>query len=146
VTAVVDEPPGSGPGRPLDGGHWLYRLDADQWLAAAETELAHCHETLLRRAFRPAVTHARRAAGMALNAAMVREPRPGWGRSYMDHVIAVASDEAVPEEVRAAAAFLRDTPAAPPALVPLGKPDLRVMEAAGRILAWVRLALPDPTP
>ena len=54
-----------------DPAHWLHRLTADEWLAAAATELELCAETLERRAFRPGVTHARRAAGMAWNAVLV---------------------------------------------------------------------------
>jgi len=54
-----------------DPTHWLRRFDADEWLLAADTELRHCEETLARRAVRPAVTHARRAAGMAWNAVLV---------------------------------------------------------------------------
>ena len=46
--------------------HWLHRLDAAEWLAAAETELAHAEEKLSRRAAPPGVTHARRAAGHGL--------------------------------------------------------------------------------
>ena len=49
--------------------HWLWRLDADAWLRAASTELAACEAHLDSR--RTAVTHARRAAGMALNAVLV---------------------------------------------------------------------------
>jgi len=121
-----------------DPSHWLHRLDAAEWLAAAETELQHCAETLGRRAYRPAVTHARRAAGMACNAILVGEEHPAWGRSYMDHVVALVEDEGAPEEVRAAARVLKETPAAAPELVPLGKPDLRALEAAQRIAAWAR--------
>jgi hypothetical protein len=122
-----------------DPGHWLHRLTPAGWLAAAGTELEHCRETLARRAFRPGVTHARRAAGMAVNALLVLAPDPRLGRSYMEHVVALAgSGEEVPEEVRAAAGLLRDTPPAPPALVTLGRPDLRPLEAATVIADWVR--------
>jgi hypothetical protein len=121
-----------------DPTHWLHRLSPAGWLAAADTELAHCQETLGRRAFRPGVTHARRAAGMAVNAVLVLVPDERRGRSYMDHVVALATDERLDGEVRAAAALLRDTPAAPPALIALGRPDLRPLEAARRIATWAR--------
>ena len=119
-----------------DPDHWLYRLTAEEWLAAARTELAHAAETLGRRAFRPGVTHARRAAGMAWNAVLVQKLDPGYGRSYMDHVAALARDDRVPDEPRQAAAFLRDTPPVPPELITLGKPDMRPLQAAQTVLAY----------
>jgi hypothetical protein len=136
-----------------DPNHWLLRLDAAAWLAAATNELTLCDQHLTRRAYRPAITHARRAAGMALNAVLVRDaarasegapdagaraPFDRWGRSYMDHLKALPGDPAVPEAVRVAAQLLVDTPPAPPALVSLGKPDRRAHEAAAVIVAWCR--------
>jgi hypothetical protein len=44
----------------------------------------------------------------------------------------------VPADVRSAAAFLRDTPPAPPTLITLGKPgepDMRALDAARTIVA-----------
>jgi len=130
------------PGR--DPGNWLHRLDAAEWLAAAETELAHAQEKLSRRSVRPGVTHARRAAGMAWNAVLVTAPSPDerYGRSYMDHVVALAQapadDASIPAEVRAAAQELRDTPAAPLPLITIGKPDMSALEAATTIVAFAR--------
>jgi hypothetical protein len=126
-----------------DPTHWLHRLTPAEWLAAADTELEHCAEALGRRAFRPGVTHARRAAGMAWNAVLAAaadEARAAdllarFGRSYMEHVVALTAAPDVPDGVRAAAQLLRDTPPAPPELVTLGKPDLRVLEAARAIAA-----------
>jgi hypothetical protein len=119
-----------------DPAHWLHRLTADEWLAAAATELDHCRTTLERRAFRPGVTHARRAAGMAWNAVLALAEDASYGRSYMEHVVALAKDAAAPDDVRAAAELLRDTPPLPPDLVTLGKPDLRVLDAAARIATY----------
>jgi hypothetical protein len=126
-----------------DPTHWLYRLSPAEWIAAADTELAHAAEALGRRAFRPGVTHARRAAGMAWNAVLAAEADPSraadllarFGRSYMEHVVALASAADAPDAVRTAAQLLRDTPPAPPELVQLGKPDLRPVDAARRIVA-----------
>lgn len=123
---------------PIQPDHWLYRLSAGDWLGAAETELRHTEEALGRRAIRPAVTHARRAAGMAWNAVLVAVFDERYGRSYMDHVNALANDPSVPEAVRAAAARLRDTPAAPPQLVQLGKVDHAPLEAARIIVDHAR--------
>jgi len=130
------------PGR--DPGHWLHRLDATEWLAAADAELAHAQDKLTQRSLRPGVTHARRAAGMAWNAVLVTAPAPdeSYGRSYMDHVVALArqegGDPTIPEEVRGAARLLRDTPAAPPPLITIGRPDLSALDAATAIVAFAR--------
>ncbi len=130
-----------------DPSHWLHRLTPAEWLDAADTELAFAAAALARRAFRPGVTHARRAAGMAWNAVLAATPDPAdatlarFGRSYMEHVAALATASDVPEPVRAAATLLRDTPPAPPALVTLGKPDkpdLRPLDAARAIAAHAR--------
>lgn len=121
-----------------DPAHWLHRLTASEWLAAAETELQHAEAALARRATRPGVTHARRAAGMAWNAVLLANPDDRAGRSYMEHVVALAENAAVPIEVRKAAQRLRDTPATPPALITLGRPDLSPAEAARTILNEAR--------
>jgi hypothetical protein len=129
-----------------DPSHWLHRLTPAEWLAAAETELEHAAETLGRRAFRPGVTHARRAAGMAWNAVLAAEADAAraadllarFGRSYMEHVVALTTAADVPDPVRAGAQLLRDTPPAPPELVQLGRPDLRVLDAARAIAAHAR--------
>ncbi len=39
---------------------------------------------------------------MALNAALIIEPDEAWGRSYVEHVQALARDARVPEAVRSA--------------------------------------------
>jgi hypothetical protein len=125
-----------------DPGHWLHRLDAAEWLAAATTELAHCEEKLSLRATRAGVTHARRAAGMAWNAVLVTAPDDRYGRSYMEHVVALAEtppgDASIPAAVRDAARLLRETPAAPPQLITIGKPDLTALDAAKTIVAFAR--------
>ena len=124
-----------------DPAHWLHRLTAEEWLAAAATEIGHAEAALGRRAPRPGVTHARRAAGMAWNAVLTRHPDERSGRSYMEHVVALAGDPTVPDEVRAAAERLRDTAPRPPELVTLGKPDLGPAHDARAILEHARLVL-----
>jgi hypothetical protein len=124
------------PGR--DPSHWLHRLLPAEWLAAAQTEIEHAAAALGRRAVRPAVTHARRAAGMAWNAVLALAPDERFGRSYMEHVAALCQYEAAPDEVRAAAQALRDTAPVAPALVTLGKPDLRALDAARTVIAFAR--------
>jgi hypothetical protein len=77
--------------------HWLWRLDARGWLAAARVELEQGRAQASSR--RTAITHARRAAGMALNATLVEMAARGWpreqcehiwGRSYIDHLRALS--------------------------------------------------------
>jgi hypothetical protein len=125
-----------------DPRHWLHRLDAAEWLAAAAAELAQAHEKLAHRSVRAGITHARRAAGMAWNAVLVAAPDERYGRSYMDHVVALATtaddDTSIPADVRAAAGQLRDTPAQPTGLITIGKPDLAALEAARTIVAFAR--------
>jgi hypothetical protein len=134
-----------------DPAHWLYRLTPVEWLSAADTEVAHAAEALGRRALRPGITHARRAAGMAWNAVLAGADDEAlvtrYGRSYMDHVTALASATDVSDEVRAAAQLLRDTPPLPPALITLGKPDMRALDAARLVIAHARtkIALGVPT-
>jgi hypothetical protein len=121
-----------------DPSHWLHRLTAAEWLAAADNELVHAEEALRRRAPRPGITHARRAAGMAWNAVLVGAPDERFGRSYMDHVNALADDPGAPDEVRGAARLLRETPPRPPELVTIGRPDLAPLEAARALVAHAR--------
>ncbi|MDB4979703.1 MAG: hypothetical protein JWM82_455, partial [Myxococcales bacterium] len=101
----------------------------------------------------PGVTHARRAAGMAWNAVLAAAPDDAatdaliarFGRSYMEHVAALAAADDVPAEVSEAARRLRDTPPAPPALITLGKPDLGALDAATLITAHARERSTDAT-
>lgn len=120
--------------------HWLYRLGGGAWIAAARNEFELGEQALARRAFRPAVTHARRAAGMACNGALVsladrQQPELRWGRSYMDHLAALPKDAVVPPAVQSAAMTLLSTPPTAPTLVAL-KPDRRFLDAATIVLDW----------
>lgn len=89
-----DEPGADSPGADDPrAGHWLWRLDAAAWLRAARGELDAGEAHVDSR--RTAVTHARRAAGMALNAVLVALGADAgdelrWGRSYIDHLRALA--------------------------------------------------------
>lgn len=121
-----------------DPAHWLHRLTAAEWLAAAETELRHAEEALARRATRPGVTHARRAAGMAWNAVLLGNPDDRAGRSYMEHVVALSENATLPPAIQQAARRLRDTPTTPPALITLGRPGLAAAEAARAIIDHAR--------
>lgn len=107
-----------------DAEHWLWRLSATQWLDAARHELAQGRARAHER--RAALVHARRGAGMALNAVLARlgetadeaaraDLEVRWGRSYVEHVRAIAEgDEAVraplPAEAAEAARVVLGTP------------------------------------
>ena len=127
-----------------DPDHWLYRLTPDEWLRAAENELAHAAGSLTGRQQRAGVAGARRAAGMAWNAVLAAAETidEQYGRSYMDHLHALAKDASVPEVIRAAAQSLLDAPLTQ-TLVPLGRGDARLADSARAILAHARaLVLP----
>jgi HEPN domain-containing protein len=94
-----------------DPAHWLYRLSPSEWLQAAENELRTAERALGQRQQRAGVAGARRAAGMALNAVLAaRSDETSWGRSYMDHLQAVAADDGLPEPLRVSANHLLDAP------------------------------------
>ena len=115
------------PGR--DPTHWLHRFDAEEWLRAAANELQRAEEALAHKQQRPGVAGARRAAGMAWNAVLVAAEDEAYGRSYMDHLRALAKDERVAEPVRAAAEQLVGAPLQTN-VIPLGRGDTRFADAA----------------
>ena len=86
-----------------DPAHWLYRLTPSEWLAAADNELYAARTAFAQKAQRPAVAHARRAAGMAWNALLVCIPDEKYGRSYMEHLQALQKDDSVSADLRHAA-------------------------------------------
>jgi HEPN domain-containing protein len=120
-----------------DPAHWLYRLSAREWIQASLAELQRAEAAY--RNLNPKAGHAgaRRAAGMALNAALIYEPRPTWGRSYMDHLAALPDDDTAPPPVRDAARLLLETPAPGAPLVALRSKssDERLLEAARTVMA-----------
>src|SRR5262245_36906255 len=91
-----------------DSSHWLFRLSPDEWVAAALAELRRAEEAYARNDARAGLAGCKRAAGMALNGALIVEPNDAWGRSYVDHVRCLAESKDVPDAVRAASKLLRD--------------------------------------
>jgi hypothetical protein len=78
---------------------------------------------------------------MAWNAVLVTTPDDRYGRSYMDHVVALAQTtdgDAIPADIRDAARVLRETPPAAPQLISIGKPDMSALDAAKTILDFAR--------
>lgn len=108
------------PGR--DPNHWLHRLTAEEWLRGGVRELASAKAAFASKSSRPGLASARRAAGMGWNAvlALDEEPDARFGRSYVDHLVAIADGASpppsdatpIPEEVREAARKLMSDPAA----------------------------------
>lgn len=122
-----------------DEAHWLYKLSPDEWLRAAMGELRRAEDAYKRKSGRAGLAGARRAAGMALNALLILEPNEAWGRSYMDHLLALSRDGGVgrPARVREACALLVETPLPGGELVALrtSSADDRILEAARDVVA-----------
>lgn len=137
----VEPAPVAEPDAPRAGedGAWLYRLSAEQWLSAAANELQNAESAFRTKQQRAAVTHARRAGGMALNAVLrlLPEPDPRYGRSYMDHLHALAADETAESSLREAASRLLTMPMRLE-LVPLGPGNVAQAAPAVRILEYAR--------
>lgn len=137
---------------PRDPGHWLHRFSAREWIRAGLGELRRAEDSLRQRSLRAGHAGALRAAGMALNGALVVLPDESWGRSYVDHIRALARDEGVPQAVRDAARTLLDAPPPGGPVVMLRTPsaDDRFLEAARTLMAHayavVLLHEPEPGP
>lgn len=140
-----DETTTTGPAR--DPEHWLHRFTAQEWLAAATHELHLTVEALGARRQKQGVVLARRAAGMALNAVLTAHPDEAWGRSYVEHLRAVAVDERVEEIVRQACAQLLDAPIDAPRFVRIGGGGEQGLgSAAATIIEWSRTRVQDAPP
>lgn len=125
--------------RPRDLEHWLYRYAPREWLRAALGELEQARRAYAARNGRAGLAGCRRAAGVALNGwlASLEAPPEAYGRSYMDHLAALADDAEAPEPVRAAARALRQTPLPGGEIVALrtAATDARALDAAETIMA-----------
>jgi hypothetical protein len=120
-----------------DESHWLNKLSPDEWIRAAMGELRRAEEAYARKNGRAGLAGARRAAGMALNAALVLVPNEAWGRSYMDHLLALKTDASAPDRIREASNILLETPLPGGELVALrtSSADNNVLEAARDVMA-----------
>ena len=120
-----------------DPNDWLRKLSPDEWIRAALGEVARAEAAYKARDIRAGVAGCKRAAGMALNAALIVEPNAGWGRTYVEHLSGLAKDADAPQGVRAAASIVEG--ARPPGtqLVPLRTPQAneRVIEATKDVMA-----------
>jgi hypothetical protein len=120
-----------------DPNDWLRKLSPDEWLRASIHELSHAEAAFRARDARGGIVGCKRAAGMALNAALIVEPRVAWGRTYVEHVVALEKEGEVPEAVRAACRVLLEAQPPGGTLVSLRTPTgtERVVEAAKDVMA-----------
>lgn len=118
-----------------DPNHWLFKLSPDEWIRAGSNELRQAEAAYAKKNGRAGLAGARRAAGMALNGALIVAPNEAWGRSYMDHLLALKTDANA--RVAEAAKTLVDTPLPGGEVVALrtAKADERVLEAARDLIA-----------
>src|SRR4051812_48883771 len=94
-----------------DENHWLFKLSPDEWIRAGLADLRRAEAAYKAKDVRGGLVGAKRAAGMALNGALIVEPAPAWGRTYVEHLKALAADPNVPPRVGAACHELLETPA-----------------------------------
>jgi hypothetical protein len=116
---------------------WLTRLSPEDWIRQGLTELGRAEARIVAHDRTAGVLGLRRAAGMALNGALAVHWR-AWGRTYIDHLRAIADDTEVPEPVRAAAKLLNDVSLEKqPSVVRLTPPSesVRWLEAAKTVMA-----------
>ncbi len=122
-----------------DPEHWLFRFSPQEWIRAAMKELRVAAAAYTQRNARAGLAGCRRAAGMALNGALIVEPNSAWGRTYVDHVEALAKEEKIPEAVRAACKVLLETRSPVPRsdLLSLRSKggDAKVLEATRDVMA-----------
>jgi hypothetical protein len=119
------------------GQEWLTRLSPEAWIREGLAELSRAQQLLAAHDRSAGVLSLRRAAGMALNGALSVSWRD-WGRTYVEHVRAVAVDRSVPDAVRSAAELLNGVELAQqPSIVRLTPPSesARWVEAAKTVMA-----------
>jgi hypothetical protein len=120
-----------------DKDHWLRRLSPGEWISAALGELARAEKAWIAGNARAGAAGLKRAAGMALNAALIVEPDDGWGRTYVEHLEALARDARVPEAVRDACRTVLDAgpPTADVVILRTPRGHAQAVEAARDVVA-----------
>ena len=121
-----------------DETHWLFKLSPDEWIRSGQGDVKHAEEAYAANNPRAGLAGAKRAAGMALNGALIVEPDAIWGRSYVDHLMALSRDARAPARIREACRELTETtqPGAQK-LVTLrtSSQEHRILEAARDVIA-----------
>ncbi|HEY5242541.1 MAG TPA: hypothetical protein VIJ22_13775 [Polyangiaceae bacterium] len=120
-----------------DPGDWLRKLSPDEWIRAGLGELKRAEQAYAGGNTRGGAAGVKRAAGMALNAALIVEPDEAWGRAYVEHLAALAKDARVPEAVRSASRTVLEAKAPAGEVVVLRTPRAHegVLEAARDVIA-----------
>jgi HEPN domain-containing protein len=121
-----------------DDSHWLFKFSPDEWIRAGLADLHRAEDAYRAKNVRGGLAGAKRAAGMALNGALIVEPDASWGRTYVEHLTALSRDTSVPERVAAACHELLETPMPGQAkLITLRttSAEQRVLEAARDVIA-----------
>jgi len=120
-----------------DPNHWLHKFSPDEWIHASLAELRRAEERVKANDLSAGLAGCKRAAGMALNGALIVEPNEAWGRSFVDHVAALARDESVPERVREACQELVTSRPPGADILRLRSPrsDERLLDAARDVMA-----------
>jgi HEPN domain-containing protein len=120
-----------------DPNHWLKKWSPKEWIQASLAELHRAEARIRARDLTAGLAGCKRAAGMALNGALLVEPNESWGRSFVDHVSALARDETVPERVREACRVLVSSrpPASDILQLRSRRTDEELLEAARDVMA-----------
>jgi HEPN domain-containing protein len=120
-----------------DPEDWLRKLTPDEWIRAAMSELRRAEAAYAGGDGRGGSAGVKRAAGMALNAALIVEPDQKWGRSYVEHVKALAEDARVPQAVRDACRVVLEAKGPSGGVVSLRTPRANeaVVDAAKDVIA-----------
>ena len=126
---------------PADDRAWLLRLSFGDWMRAALNELDLAYAALRAKHHREGLTHARRAAGMGVNAWLRVDDDPRYGRNYLEHLRVLVDDGRVGTEARGAARRLVEAQAKQD-LITLGPGPVDLADAAKAILVWIADRLP----
>jgi HEPN domain-containing protein len=116
---------------------WLHKHAPREWVQVGLAELRRATAAFEANDQAGGLAGCKRAAGMALNGALIVEPDPRWGRSFVDHLRALARDERVPAAVRDACNVLLEARPPNPHLLTLRVPRAheKVLEAARDVMA-----------
>jgi hypothetical protein len=140
----------------IDPEHWLYKHTPREWIRAALSELERAKGALDAHDRKGALAVCRRAAGMAINGMLALDVRSieVYGRSYMDHLVALSNDVEAPIAVRESAKLLAEMPmpGSDVVLLRTASTDRKMLDAARDVMAHAYAMVlkhepevPDPT-
>jgi HEPN domain-containing protein len=120
-----------------DPHDWLRKFSPAEWIRAALGELRRATNAFERGDLHAAAAGVKRAAGMALNAALLVEPNESWGRTYVEHLSALSTDPGAPEAVRGACRTVLEAKVASAGMAILRTPRAhdRELEATRDVIA-----------